>query len=197
MHSEEVCNKGNTVGSLTWEQKSVIIGSLLGDGTMRCKTNALFEVNHSFKQKEYVDWKYEKLRNLVRTPPKQRKGNGRRIAYRFTTLSLPELTKFYHQFYNSGEKRIPTDLILDPLQLAIWFMDDGSKSRKTVYFNTQQFSIDCQRHLIEKLEGFGLKCSLNKDKSYYRLWLAVSSVKRFKNLIQPYLLPMFFYKLPE
>ena len=34
------------MGSLTDMQRSVIVGSLLGDGTMRCKANALLEVNH-------------------------------------------------------------------------------------------------------------------------------------------------------
>ena len=33
---------GNTVGSLTEAQRSIIIGTLLGDGSMRCKTNAAF-----------------------------------------------------------------------------------------------------------------------------------------------------------
>ena len=36
----------NTVGSLTEEQKSILIGCLLGDGTMRKKKNALLEINH-------------------------------------------------------------------------------------------------------------------------------------------------------
>ena len=46
----------NTEGSLTEEQKQILIGVLLGDGSMRKKTHALLEINHSFKQKDYVDW---------------------------------------------------------------------------------------------------------------------------------------------
>jgi hypothetical protein len=38
------------VGSLTDVQHSIIIGSLLGDGAMRCKVNALLEINHCFAQ---------------------------------------------------------------------------------------------------------------------------------------------------
>ena len=163
---------------------------------MRCKKNALFEVNHCLEQKPYVDWKYEKLRNLVRTPPKQRQGNGHRVAYRFTTLSLPELTEYYRRFYWQGKKRIPDDLDVSPLQLATWFMDDGSKSRKTIYFNTRQFSLECQKRLIEKLAGVGIKCTLNRDKIYYRLWVSVESIRRLVEMIQPHMLPMFFYKLP-
>ncbi len=54
-------DEGNTVGSLTETQSSIIIGCLLGDGSMRCKVNALLEVNHCLEQKFYVDWKYQQL----------------------------------------------------------------------------------------------------------------------------------------
>jgi len=48
----------NTVGSLTQLQKSIIIGCILGDGYLRIfpgRKNALLEINHSLKAKEYVD----------------------------------------------------------------------------------------------------------------------------------------------
>jgi hypothetical protein len=85
---------GNTVGSLSEVQREIIVGSLLGDGAMRCKTNALLEINHSFHQAGYVDWKFRHLADLVRTPPKVRRSNGKRLAYRFVTRSLPELTPY-------------------------------------------------------------------------------------------------------
>lgn len=55
----------NTVGSLSDEQRSLIEGTLLGDGAMRCKANALIEINHSAEQRSYVDWKYQRLRAFV------------------------------------------------------------------------------------------------------------------------------------
>ena len=97
------------MGSLTQEQISIVIGNLLGDGSLRRakgRKNALLEVNHAFRYKSYVDWKYEKLKDIVGTGPKSRKGKGVRIAYRFTTLSNPELTKIYKKFY---QEQSPTD----------------------------------------------------------------------------------------
>ncbi len=129
---------GNTVGSLSEVQRQIIVGSLLGDGAMRCKTNALLEINHSFHQRGYVDWKYRHLADLVRTPPKARRSNGTRIAYRFVTRSLSELTPYFRLFYGTGRKRIP-ELELSELTLAVWFMDDGCRSRNAVYLNTQQY----------------------------------------------------------
>jgi recombination protein RecA len=189
--------EGNTVGSLTERQKAIIFGCLLGDGAMRCKTNALLEINHSIRQSEYVEWKYNELKELVSTKPHKRRGNAGRVTYRFTTRSLPELTEIYRKFYAMGKKIIPDDLILQPLSLAVWFMDDGCKSYRAIYLNTQKFSISEQRKLASLLkEQFEIHSSLNKDKKYYRLRIAVSSVGRFLEIIKPYLLPMFCYKTP-
>jgi hypothetical protein len=60
------------VGSLSEVQHAIVVGTLLGDGAMRCETNALLEVNHSAAQWSYVDWKYRHLAEFVATPPKQR-----------------------------------------------------------------------------------------------------------------------------
>ncbi|MEW6209739.1 MAG: LAGLIDADG endonuclease [Acidobacteriota bacterium] len=190
--------EGNTVGSLTGTQCSIITGSLLGDGAMRCKVNALLEINHSLEQKFYVDWKHQQLANLVTTPPKARKGNGDRIAYRFTTRSLSELTPFYYRFYSDRRKVIPDDLTLDPLSLAVWFMDDGCKSHRALYLNTQQFDQESQMRLIESLRAtWSVKATLNRDKRYQRIRIAVESVSIFKAIVAPHLLPQFQYKFPS
>lgn len=190
-------SEGNTVGSLTEGQRSIVVGCLLGDGAMRCKANALLEVNHSFSQRDYVDWKYRHLRDLCGTPPKLRRGNGRRIAYRFTTLSLPRLTPLYKEFYSGRHKVVPESLVLTPLTLAVWFMDDGCKSHRALYLNTQQFDFDSQFRLVEMLrEQWRLAPTLNRDKKYFRIRIAVSSVDRFRHIVKPHLLKQFAYKLP-
>lgn len=187
----------NTEGSLTEEQKQIVVGCLLGDGTMRIKTNALLEINHSVEQKVLVDWVYTQLQEFVGTAPKARKGNGKRIAYRFTTRSLPVFTTFYQQFFLNKKKIIPTNLMLSPLTLAVWFMDDGNKSRSSIYLNTQRFSLE-EQALLQKLllEQWGIEATLNKDKCYWRIRIRVSSIEKFVSLIKPHLLPEFQYKLP-
>jgi len=120
----------NTVGSLTNYQKSLIIGTILGDGYLRIipgRKNAFLEVNHSISQKEYVDWKFEKLKHICNSGPKQRKGNGNRVAYRFYTKQHPELTEIYNTFYLNGKKIIPDSLKLDAIALVcgLWMMEVG------------------------------------------------------------------------
>ncbi|UCD14827.1 MAG: hypothetical protein JSV34_03640 [Candidatus Omnitrophota bacterium] len=164
---------------------------------MRCKTHALLEINHSVKQKEYVEWKYNVLLPLTVTPPKLRKSGHKRFAYRFTTKSLEVLTNFYKRFYQQGVKVIPENLEISPLSLAVWFMDDGCKSRRAIYLNTQNFSVQDQRKLVQLLKTqYGIKASLNRDKKYYRLRIAVESVEKFHSLVFPFVLPCFLYKLP-
>jgi LAGLIDADG DNA endonuclease family len=178
-------------------QRQIIVGSLLGDGAMRCKTNALLEINHSVHQQSYVDWKYRHLANLVRTPPKARRSNGARIAYRFVTRSLPELTPFFRLFYGTGRKRIP-ELELSELTLAVWFMDDGCRSRNAVYLNTQQYEEVSQSTVLRLLrEQWGIEGALNRDKTYHRVRLSVEGTRKLGKLIEPYLLPELRYKLPQ
>ena len=188
---------GNAVGSLSGVQRSIINGTLLGDGSMRCKTNALLEINHSVHQRAYVDWKFRHLTDLVLTPPKARRGNGNRIAYRFVTRSLPELTEFYRLFYESGSKVVP-DLELTPLTLAVWFMDDGCKSRSAVYLNTQQFDAHSQERLLRMLwKQWRIACTLNRDKQYFRIRVSTDGTCRLREVIEPLLLPQMRYKLPQ
>ena len=188
----------NTAGSLTQLQKSFVIGTLLGDGYIRQvkgRKNAFLEVNHSITQKEYVEWKYNILKNLTRSCPKSRNGNGNRIAYRFFTKQHPEFTEIMDMFYKDKKKRIP-NLKLDPLILAIWFMDDGSRcSKENVYLNTQQFSKEDQYKLLKLLEQVGLEGTLNKDKEYYRIRFRTSSIPRLFQIIGEYIIPSMKYKI--
>lgn len=187
------------MGSLTSAQHAILIGSLLGDGSLRRqgnRLNALLEVNHAHKHRDYVDWKYQNFQNYILSSPKARQGRGVRIAYRFTTRSLPVFTDYHNWFYVDGIKRIPKDLKLDPLSLAVWFMDDGSKIRSALYLNTQQFTVEEQVFLQQLLlDTFGLQSALNRDKHYFRIRFTTESSKVLRELIEPYVIECMKYKL--
>jgi len=189
----------NTVGSLTQYQLSIIIGSILGDGYIRKikgRKDAFLEINHSVKAREYVDWKYFALKNICKSPPKTRIIDETRTAYRFFTKQYSELSALLELFYKNGKKIIPSSLVLNPLILAVWFMDDGSKSRKhDVYLNTQQFSMFDQKRLLKKLRDLGLKARINKDKKYYRIRFLKESVLKLNEIISPYVIKSLRYKL--
>jgi len=183
------------VGSLSNIQKQVILGSILGDGYMRKKTNAHLQITHSYKQKDYVDWKYKILKNFVSSVPKKYDGNAGRVGYRFFTNSIPELTTFYDIFYQNKEKIIPINLILTPLILAVWYMDDGCRSYNASYLNTQMFNQESQMNLMNSLRAIGLNSHLNKDKIYQRIRITTESTKIFFRMIKKFVIPSMYYKI--
>ena len=160
------------------------------------RSDAFLEINHSIKAKEYVDYKFNSLKRICESAPKERLTNDGRVAYRFFTKQHKELTDLYNQFYKNNKKIIPKDLVLDPAVLAVWYMDDGSKCRDhDIYLNTQQFSINDQKILLYKLRLLGIDARLNKDKKYFRIRLLKTSIKTFMNIISPYVFVSMRYKL--
>lgn len=161
------------------------------------RRNALLEVNHSMKARAYVDWKFFELQRICTSAPTERSSgaDGRR-AYRFNTKQMGALTKLHHQFYRIGKKTIPKDLQLDPLALAVWYQDDGSKSRSSdVYLNTQQFSVLDQKRLLHQLREHGIRARLNKDKQYYRIRILKDSIPLFMRTVEKGVVPSMRYKL--
>jgi len=187
------------VGSLTQEQKSLIVGTILGDGYLRIiprRKNAFLEVNHSANQKDYVDWKYSVLQSIVKSGPKLRNGNGNRVACRFYTRCHQEITDLFRIFYKDGKKIIPDDLKINPFGLAVWYMDDGSRSGGSVYLNTQQFLIEDQNKLQKLLlNQFNIISSLNKDKEYMRIRVRTADAKKFCDIIREFIPQSMQYKL--
>ncbi|MBI4098680.1 MAG: hypothetical protein HY437_01445 [Candidatus Magasanikbacteria bacterium] len=190
----------NAVGSLTQQQVELIVGTILGDGYLRIvpgRRDAFLEINHSYSAFAYVEWKYEILSSITVSAPKQRQGNGNRVAYRFYTRQHPELTSLFRLFYHDGAKRIPVNLVIRPMSLAIWYMDDGSRCRdRDIYLNTQQYSRGDQLRLVNMLaRAFGIRSSLNRDKEYWRIRLRTADVLKFQRIIAPYIIPSMQYKL--
>ena len=187
------------MGSLTKLERQIIVGSLLGDGYMRIipgRSNAFLEVNHSIRAKVYVDYKFKSLKRLCESSPKERSTNENRIAYRFFTKQHKVLTDLYHQFYQHGRKIIPAGLIIDPVILAVWYMDDGSKSRdRDVYLNTQQFSVNDQKRLLHCLRSLGIQARLNRDKHYFRIRIMKTSINLFMKIIAPHVIDSMKYKI--
>ena len=182
---------------LTSTQKELLIGSLLGDGHLRPhRAGVVFEFIQSAKRKFYVQWKHEVLGDLA--CPQIYHYRGRREYYKLVTRTNPELMELYSIFYKGGRKTVPKQIskMLTPFAIGVWFMDDGSKSKNAVYFNTQAFSVSEQMLLVKALRRFYIVANINKDRSWFRLRVLRKCNKRFLELIGSHVLPEFSYKLP-
>jgi hypothetical protein len=178
--------------SRQWE---LLVGSLLGDGTLLKTTSGYcFRVHHGRRQQALVDWKYAELARFVRTAPKL-SGNG----YYFRTVSHPRLAELRESFYSGTTKTVPIELLKSSLSefgLAVWIMDDGAAEGNQLRLNTQSFSIA----EAEKLSGllrakFDIKMTINIDKRRPRLRCKAESMARLIELVRPYTLPNMLYKL--
>ena len=182
---------------LTPIQREIIIGSLLGDGHLRPhRRGVVFEFLQTSKRKFYVEWKHRMLGDLA--TPQIYHQLGLREYYKLVTKTHPELAELYRKFYREGRKTVPIEIksMLTPRCIAVWFMDDGSKSKGAVYFNTQGYSIEEQFRLIKALRRFYIIANLNRDREYHRLRVLKRCNQRFLELVSPYILKEFAYKLP-
>lgn len=201
-------------------QREILVGTLLGDSSIS-KSNSKTAFNVKFEQKlaneEYINHLYEIFEPYVGTPPDLRNIKGGEAKDRqsiwFRTYRHIHFKFYYDLFYRKQtpkddlrKKRVP-DLIhkfLTPRALAYWFMDDGSyidgpkeKKRERAYvFNTQSFSYEENTILKETLKlNFNLDTSIYKDRKYYLLYIKRESKEAFINLIEPFILDNFKYKL--
>lgn len=202
--------KDNTVGSreaLSEKQQAILVGLMLGDGFLehRYKYPRL-RVDHTFKHKEYVDWLYNQFKDLCIKKPfaldRVDKRNGRIYShYIFTTITDSSLLKYRNIFYKDGKKVIPTNLkflLKNALSLAIWYMDDGFKRSdcNSLYLCTSGFTLEEQKFLQEVLLNlYGFKTKIHFAGNNTRIYFPVGSAKGFCDLIKPFVLPVFHYKL--
>ena len=200
---------GNIVGRQNYIfdfQKQIIVGSLLGDGGLECRSKnktARLRIHHGEKQKDYLFWKYKILKNIVNCQPKRivwkdKKRNITNISWYFHTLTLKELGNLHSLFYSESRKTLPKNLynLLTPLSLAIWTMDDGDNDKDSIRYNIQCFTRKEQemlRNLLRK--KYGLRANLNKDRNHYRLRVVKASKVKLIKLISPFVISSMKYKI--
>jgi len=191
------------------ELKEVVIGKMLGDlgaerPNLNCNTRLQFK--HTDKQRGYIEHLYDLFKDYCKSGPiplssfdKRPNRNKEYKAIKFNTRSLPCFNEFRELFYNNeGKKIIPGNLgdYLTERALAYWYQDDGYISKNRFYFCTESFTRE-ENDLLAKLlhDKFGLNCDIYIHTNGPRLYVRPTSRDKFTDLIKPYLLPLFYYKL--
>ena len=184
--------------------KEIILGSLLGDGSLRIHVpykNARFSFRHSANQKEYFFWKVGQLKEISgESSIWQQKADGfGGEKLRYQSLALEPLTELYKLTHSGNQLIIRRKWLnmLTPLPLAIWWLDDGSliSNGKRGVFCTDPFSIKEQKILAQYLlKVWKIKVAIGKitrewsgkKTEYYRLWIRSSEeLKKFLRIIMP------------
>lgn len=194
---------------MTRNQKSVVIGSILGDGYLQKtgKENARLRLEHSLKQKDYLLWKCEVLKNFFQSKPQYLERNnlkfGKTYQYiRAQSYSGAEFGKLQRLFYKDNLKVIPdkiTTLLKDPRALAVWFMDDGYfyARDKMAYFYLPPYDPNSLKNLMETLKSnFNLEPVLKKKRrGELVLVFSVPETVKLLILVKNFIIPAMEYKL--
>jgi recombination protein RecA len=193
--------------TISKEQQEILVGLILGDGHLETRTNGKtyrLKVEHSSKQKPYVDWLFEIFSNLAETIPRERTrvSLGKEMkSHGFTTRSVEAFRLYGKQFYHNGKKMIPEIIstLLTPRSLAIWFMDDGSyksSTHKTYIIHSNGYARE-ELEMIQVVlkEKFGITVGIHKQYFQWRLYVYTASAPLFRKIIEPYIIPSMQYKL--
>lgn len=190
--------------SLSCRCKEIILGSLLGDGSLKLQKgykNARFSFRHSLKQQDYFYWKVEQLKEIsgeksIFTQSDKNAWGKDKLTYQ--SLALPSLTELYNLTHKKNKLWIRRKYLnqLSPLSLCIWWLDDGSlvSDCRQGVFCTDNFpykdllTIVRYFYKVWKIRvRIGRVATFGKRSNQYRLWIrSTEELKKFLRIILPH-----------
>ncbi|HPE06168.1 MAG TPA: hypothetical protein PLW50_00405 [Smithellaceae bacterium] len=213
--------KNNDNAELTYLQRQMVLGSLLGDMNIHRQHKGVTDtahpelrIAHSTDQRAYVQWKYELLKPIARDRGiyefDQKTGFGKGFGTcRFETRALKCLEEIYDLTKDaSGKKRVTEKWLNEidhPIALAAWYMDDGSMAKGCVPWFAMGLSTDDEVGIMQAwlLKKWGIDTTYRRDKGNYNdntyaiVTVAYDSRDKFFELVRPYTIPSMEYKLSK
>lgn len=199
---------------LSKEQKSLLIALLIGDGTI--SSNYVFKLSHSTLQREYLEWKvgllnkYGIKNNGVKEYiSKCGYNTGKSVLY--SQMSLIPTIKALRRSIYTPKKTITRKLLewLNPLGLAIWYMDDGcinvntSKQRSSIQHTIKiatcvdDDTIKTIINYFDEVWGIHFRPFKEGNNTYSIASSSELDCERFIKIVKPYIeqVPSFLYKI--
>jgi len=187
--------------ALSEDQLKLIMGSLLGDGSLRYASahNAHFRVGHGERQREYSEWKQQMLAPFVNKMAPTGNGIG------FDTIPMRQLATLRDAVYAvDGRKQVSDDLIaeLDERAIAAWYCDDGTFGGNYKRWGHGKATIcvaglseNCRQRVAARCEQLGMG---RPTLSGNNLLFSGERTRQFQERIAPYVHTSMSYKLhPE
>lgn len=191
--------------SLSNRCREIILGSLLGDGSLRIHRpykNARFSFRHSTAQKEYFFWKVKEMKEISGNictweQNGERSWGGQMLRYQ--SLALEELTEVYRLTHRHNELHIRRKWLnmLTPLSLCVWWLDDGSlvSDCRQGVLCTDGFQYSALMTIVQYFRTvwqlnprIGRVSTTGPRSNQYRLWFRSSEeLKRLLRIILPHL----------
>jgi len=187
------------------EQRGVLAGMLLGNAA---KKGSNFFIEHSLKHEQYLLFKKELLEQITRKTVSVKSWQRKKVckSLRLEPKLIPLSRILVKKLYRAGTKTITRKFLnlLTCQGIAVWFMDDGSKSfhkrdgkvhALTISLNTYISKQENEVVVSYFSEVWGFKWGLSKGKGSYRLSMGTKEGKRFLDFIRPYIHESMLYKV--
>src|SRR5215207_9126046 len=183
---------------LSDDQVKLMIGSALGDGSLRYASdhNVAFRVGHGEKQREYCEWKHEMLAPFAHEIGPTGNGIG------FDTIPMRQLAPIHEAVYAATGGRTASDELIEQLDeraVAAWYCDDGSFSgsydrwghgKAVIYCSA--LSNDDKERVAVQLEQLGMGRPTVRHREFL---FSGERAQKFQQKIAPYVHPSLDYKL--
>lgn len=189
--------------SLSQIEFSVIMGGLLGDGSLKVYKgykNARYSFRHSSKESSYFHSKCKLLANISSSKSiffQPVDGFSKAPKWRYQSRALLPLTQMHGVTHKRNKLVIKRKWLnhLTALSLAIWYFDDGSivgGGRQGCICTDGFTEVECKILARYLLMVWGVRARPGPVKgsrgaTYFRLWLSTNQLKLLLTIILPYL----------
>jgi len=198
---------------------NLITGSLLGDGAIiasfdkrQNSMNYYYSESHGKSQMEYLEWKQSFFKeegfscNISFRDRKSSFGE-REVAsreYRFHVYGNKIFKPMRDYWYIDSHKQVPLDIELNPFNMAVWYMDDGSYDVFRGKIELSSYGFDLQSHKVLQSQlkskyNINMEIALRnkKGKQYYYTYLSRNEAWKFLLIVEPFIHKTLKYKIPQ
>jgi hypothetical protein len=190
-------------------QKSTLLGKALGDGHIG--RNKL-TISHKKEHLNYIDYCKNLLGNLSHDTYDERISGYGTTMIRFNTHEDASIRYTLKYYLDNNNKFMVNEKLIDdinPLVLALWYMDDGSLAHHTSQQDRAHIAIcsysDDDIEIFKKVftklgfDNFTLykRESYRGSKEYWRVRFNASDADKLFDMIKEYIPESMQYKLPE
>lgn len=201
---------------ITKESRNLLIGMLLGDGTI--SNNNVFKMAHCEEQKDYLEWKIKLLNdngirnNGIKSYIKTR-GFNTEVPVYYTQLNIIPFVKTLRRICYKSKKIIGNRKLLNRLtaqEIAIWYMDDGhinirkDKNGRPMGFYIKIATCEPKEEVQTIIDFFKEQWNINfymfhegRKEDSYSLCCGTKEGLKFIELIKPYVsqVPSMIHKI--
>ena len=201
---------------ITKESRNLLIGMLLGDGTI--SNNNVFKIAHSESQKDYLEWKIKQLKeagirnNGVKSYIKT-KGYTTGVPVYYTQLNTIPFIKVLRKVFYKEKKILGNRKLLNRLDakgIAIWYMDDGhinirkTKDGRPMGFYIKISTCEPKQEVQTIIDFFKEQWNINfymfhegKKEDSYSLCCGTKEGLKFIDIVKPYVsqVPSMIHKI--